>query len=297
MLNRSPIFVHGFQRGGTNILVNLIASHPDTALLRTETHEVFYGRNSEHVRKWFSRLTYLPILAVARQHVFWPYRLYERKRLPQVMLNYVDGLFFLSKITAAENRRNPSAPGGKRSLAEVAKARLLGKNVNGVVLATDLLAEMYPDVTFIALIRDGFALCEGFIRRGWSVERFGQMYKRVGQKMIQDAQRKENYLIVRFEDLIDDPLATLQKVYTAAGLDLNQVEMFRLQAKLSMDKDGKRQYAFGADDRETRWFPFEELSAQFRRDVNENQRARLTPQNKEQFLALAKDTMGYFGYL
>jgi hypothetical protein len=301
MLNRSPIFVNGFQRGGTNILVNLIASHPEVALLRTETHEVFYGRNSEHFRKWLARLSSIPVLLAGGKEYFWPYYQSERKRLPKILMSYIDGLFYVNKIAASENRRGNSmsypSPAGKRSVGEVGRARLLAKNVNGVVLTTDLLAEMYPDVTFIALMRDGFALCEGFIRRGWSVERFGEMYERIGQKMIHDAQRRANYHLVRFEDLILDPRTTLEKVYAAAGLDLSQVKMFRLQAKLSMDQDGNRQYTFGVENRQLRWFPAAELGTQFRRDVNDNQRARLTPSQKEKLTTLAQGTLSHFGYL
>ena len=43
---------------------------------------------------------------------------------------------------------------------------MLSKNGTGTVFATDLLAKMYPDATFIALIRNGLAICEGFTRRG-----------------------------------------------------------------------------------------------------------------------------------
>jgi hypothetical protein len=66
MLNRAPIFVNGFQRGGTNILINLIASHRDIGLLSVETHQVFWGKPSENVMKWVHRFFYFPVMAVEK---------------------------------------------------------------------------------------------------------------------------------------------------------------------------------------------------------------------------------------
>ena len=88
----------------------------------------------------------------------------------------------------------------KRS--EIARRRLLCKNVNGVVFTTPLFQKMYPDATFIALVRNGLALCEGFVRRGWNARDFGILYDRVCRRMLEDARSVSNYNIVRFEDLL-----------------------------------------------------------------------------------------------
>ena len=79
MLNHKPIFINGFQRGGTNILVNLIASSHEVALLGGETHEVFYGRDSQPFLKWIQRGAALPLILASGQHTFWPYRYYPRR--------------------------------------------------------------------------------------------------------------------------------------------------------------------------------------------------------------------------
>ncbi|MEW6716755.1 MAG: sulfotransferase [Chloroflexota bacterium] len=295
MLNKCPIFVNGFQRGGTNVLVNLIASHPGVGTLGRETHEVFYGRETEALQKWVRRAFYLPILLATRQQYFWPYRFYPRKPIPSFITRYIDGIFYIHKLLARENRQTFQAE--NRSLSETAQLRLLCKNVNGVVLLTKLFAEMYPDGIFLGLVRNGFALGEGFIRRGWSVERIGNMYELVCQAMIRDASSFDHYYLLRFEEMIADPLNFTKKVYGYLGLDDQQVEHFRLQAKPSMTKDGKSDYMFGESDREIYWFPPEQLKAQFRQDVNENQIARLTEEQKEQFVKIAEQSMSYFGYL
>ena len=57
MLIKRPIFINGFQRGGTNILQQLFASNPRVRGLGVEVHELFYGRDAQPVQKWLRRAT------------------------------------------------------------------------------------------------------------------------------------------------------------------------------------------------------------------------------------------------
>lgn len=295
MLNKSPIFVNGFQRGGTNILINLVSSHPSVQTLGAEVHQIFYGHEQEPLKKWVRRFFYAPVFIAARRHVFWPYRLYERDPLAYPVAQYIDLLLYWNKITARNVRyRNGSA---RLSFKDKAWARMACKCVNGVVLATPIFAHMYPDATFIALVRNGLALCEGFMRRGWSAERIGRMYQTVCERMIYDADHLENYHIVRFEDLLADPVGTTGKIYEYAGLNVNETKKFRLQAKKSMDKTGRRSATFGSREKETQWCNLEDIGNYLRKDVNENQIARLSERDKAEFLQYAHASMSHFGYL
>ena len=44
MLNRKPIFINGFSSGGTTILTNVLASHPDVCTV-SEIHHLFKGHS------------------------------------------------------------------------------------------------------------------------------------------------------------------------------------------------------------------------------------------------------------
>lgn len=289
MLNHAPIFVNGFQRGGTNILVNLISSHPNVDWI-AETHMVFYGDDwDSRFRKWMDRVFYLPILVGTRQHIFWINKVGERNPVPKLLWPYVDMLLYRKHLRTLDEGRSISMNGET--------TRPLFKNVNAMTLNTKLFAEMYPDATFIALMRNGLALCEGFMRRGWSVERFAEMYNQVCREMIEDAEQLPNYHIVRFEDLLASPETVLPQIYAAAGLEFHRDQRFRLQAKKSMDKDGKRRYMFGGDeDREIHWFELKQLRGQFRTDVNDNQIARLSEQDRLDCQARIGEYMQHFGY-
>ena len=295
MLNPAPIFVIGFQRGGTNILTNLLGSHPDTRFLGRETHMVFYGKAREPVAKWFRRLVYLPLLVGARGHLFRPASLAERRGISRPLMRYADLLLYRESMANAPPRQEDTNGTGRLAHSE---RRLLCKNVNGLVFVTPVLREMYPDATFIALVRNGLALCEGYTRRGMPAAVFGEIYKKVSERMLDDAARVPNYHIVRFENLVSDPLGVIQDVYRHASLDITAVAKYRLQAKRSMERDGRRTYAFGGhQDREIRWFDPSEIGSCFRKDVDASQIALLGERERSEFLRVADGAMERLGYL
>lgn len=294
MLNKAPIFVIGFQRGGTNILMNLLASHPDTRFVGRETHMVFYGKAKEPVLKWLRRLVYLPLLFGARGHLFRAASLEDRRRISSPLRHYADLLLFWESMTT------PDSPGDqphKPPRLPKRERRLLGKNVNGLAFVTPVLREMYPDATFIALVRHGLALCEGYTRRGMPADVFGEIYQRVAQRMLDDSEGVPNYHLVRFEQMIADPIGVIGDVYRRASLDVTAVTRYRQQAKQSMDQNGRRTYAFGGQrDREVRWFDASEIGSCFRKDVDASQIARLGERERSQFLRVAGGVMERLGY-
>jgi hypothetical protein len=233
---------------------------------------------------------YAPILASARQHIFWINKMNDRRELPQALWPYIDWRLHSKRMRAPDHHDPEKQKYG-------GQLRPLFKNVNAMALHTDLFSRMYPDAAFVGLVRDGLALCEGFIRRGFTAERFGKMYQRVVSQMIEDAEKRPNYHLIRFEDLISEPEKEIHSLYNCLKLDLAPGQKFRLQAKKSMDKDGNRRYMFGGEkDREMHWFEMSELRGQFRPDVNDNQIARLSPEDKTTCLKYIGEVMSYFGY-
>ena len=174
MLNSAPIFINGFNRGGTNFLQFLIAAHPDVCLLGRESHELFYGISNEPVRKWIDRLWCLPVVVSTRQHMFYNRNLEERNRISMIVGKYIDFLFFRANMGSVMNRVRDDR-GTKYSKEEVKRARLLCKNTNGVIFTSKELERIYADAIFISLVRNGLAHCEAYIRRGWSGEDFGKI--------------------------------------------------------------------------------------------------------------------------
>ena len=295
MLNRAPIFVNGFSFGGTNMITNLLASHPEVCWLSGETHEVFYSKPRKKLDKWVRRFFYLPVQVSSGRHVFGRECLEERSPLSKLMMRYVDLYFFMDKLSTDRNEYKSEDVRYLRE--EVKNCRFLAKNVNGVVLAGSQFSRIYPDATFLALVRNGLALCEGYVRRGWTAEEAGRLYETVCQKMIQDSQTIPNYHILKFEEMVSDPVGFMKNIYAYSDLDFAKVQKVRLQAKKSMNEDGTRSYTFGGSkDRETHWFTMEELRNYVRKGVNENQIDRLSPQDRDAFLKQARRSMEILGY-
>ncbi|MFO7546977.1 MAG: sulfotransferase [Trueperaceae bacterium] len=293
MLNRAPIFVLGFQRGGTNILVNLLSSHGDTQRLGAEIHEVFYGRHGRPVTAYLKRALAAPVFMASSPHVLWPYRYHDRAPLPRLAAHYADAIFYANRWT---RYRSEDRPEGARGQRDRARARLVAKGVNGVVFASSLLRAMYPDARFVALIRDGYALSESWIRRGWDAERSATVYQAVCDRIAEDAARWPNYHVIRFEDLVRDPLRELSHVYSEVGLGSALPAHLKLQAKASMDASGAHRLHFGSRDREIVWVPTERLREYLRADVNQDQVRRLTDAQREVIGRIAGRALLNFGY-
>ncbi|WP_036478226.1 sulfotransferase [Myxosarcina sp. GI1] len=302
MLNNAPIFVNGFQRGGTSLVIDLLLSHPDVCGIGGETHQMFFGKGIAKTQsplvKWSNRFLkpfWAPVLITARQNTFSTICLQKRNQLPYLTRLYVDYLFYWHKLNAEMNQYK--SENVKYTESELKASRLLAKNLDGVVLATDVLEKMYPDATYIALIRNGFAICEGFVRRGYSAEYCGKMYQTVCQKMIRDAERLKNYHLVKFEDLLADHISFTKKIYEYANLDFDRLIEFRMYTKKSMGKDGTYRHTMGERDYQLFWLNTAELNAFLRKDVNLNQVQNLSTEDRETFLNYAEPSLKYFGYL
>ena len=64
----------------------------------------------------------------------------------------------------------------KYTKSEIEMSRLVIKNNNGLVYCTELFFDMYPDATFIALIRNPIALYESHKRRNTPPSKSPQVF-------------------------------------------------------------------------------------------------------------------------
>jgi hypothetical protein len=155
---------------------------------------------------------------------------------------------------------------------------------------------MYPDAVFFALVRDPLALYESHKRHKFtnSVAEFTHFYRKISQKMIEDAERYSNYHIIRFEDILVDPLDTVQKMYLLANLDFNKIQKFRLRAKAHFNGSGQHttNYILG----QHYWFDFEETNSFLEPKINKYQINRLSNDEKKDLIDLTQDISNILGY-
>jgi hypothetical protein len=299
-LNSRPIIVNGFSRGGTGILMNLLLSHPDTAAPSGELQAVFKGGKQEGEenpgRVRYKKFFYdRPIRFLNRQDIF-NMHLFEPRDIPnRFVLKYIDWILFHEKLRALGEFKNLwKDPTTLYTKEELAKSRLTFKAFDGLVFTNDIFRIMYPDVRFVAVIRNGFAVCEGHIRRGFTPERAANEYIKTGEEIIRNLSNPD-YLCVKFEDILCDPFTVIQKILSHCGLDITKCKYFRLKNKPTISEDGKP--VLRGDGSRLVWYTPEELKKHFILDVNQNQISRLTENEISYLDKTIGPVMQKFNYL
>lgn len=296
--NRRPIFLVGFARGGSNLLLNMLRSHPEVCSPRGETQEVFLGKPDESLPTRAAKvLRYLPILVALRGHLLSDRNWRPRPAFNPAAQHRIDRILYDEKLRAKGAGQNEfireNVP---YTDAEIEASRLLCKNLNGLIFASHEFHRIYPDATFLGLIRDARAVVEGHLRRGHDLETFTRNYERAAQRMIADAQSIPNYHLLRYEDLVANPRAMLERVYRLCGLDLGQVPKVRLETKAVMDGEGKHVFVQGAEGKRLVWYELEDFPRHVVGEANENQIKRLSPENRARIEELCTGSLHHFGY-
>jgi hypothetical protein len=298
MRNDSPIFVNGFSRGGSTILTNLLASHPEVCLIG-ETHHAFKGHSiTDSFWSVIRKCLYndAPILAGQCQDFFSPRLITPRKPLSRWAKSRVDHILHSEKSRSKHPTLSQfKSPDVEYARDEIESSRLLGMNIDGIVFANDAFVDMYPEATFFGVVRNGLAVCEGHVRRGHSPEDVGKRYQLLVDKMCDDANQLARYELLRFEDILNQPIETLNRVYLHAGLDITKVGKIRVHARRVMDAHGNHRL-IGENEWELTWIEQYQLERFLQRNVDENQARMLSYPDRNVFLRHAGDAMERLGY-
>ena len=291
MLNLKPIFISCLSRGGSSVLLNILRSHPDVCSPRGETHEVFIGKGDERFSTiLMKRLAYLPIMLLQREHVFSARRFEIRRYFSSRASIIIDRVLFQEKMMATDATQNRfRAEDVKYTQQELAKTRLLCKNIDALVFLTPNFSRIYPDATFFGLVRNGLAICEGQVRRGKNAAAYGRRYALTCEQMLADAKRISDFHLLRYESLTEDTLGSASDIYRRANLDESQLEKFRLV----VGADGRT----GGDADRLRWYRADEFAAEIRPSFDDEQIGKLSQKDRNAFLHEAGSVMKKLGYL
>ena len=292
------VFVTGFSRGGTTLLMNLLASHPELCTVG-EVHQLFKGSNVRD-RPWqvaWKALTRdLPTIVSSGQDLLSPRRWQPRGPVPRFTLRHIDRVLAASKRRSHHDHLNRyKEPGERYSPEEVDRARLLGKTLDGTVQLSDTLRAVDSACHFVGLVRHGFAVCEGHVRRGRAAADAGRLYQSVIDRMLADASGDPRYQIVRFETLVAQTWTTMQSVFRGLGLEPSAVRYVRLQHRRRMNQAGEHKLD-GDREWEVRWLAIRELDQVVDPEIDDHQIRLLSASDREAFLREAGDAMERLGY-
>ncbi|MDA8016082.1 MAG: sulfotransferase [Thermoanaerobaculia bacterium] len=290
--NRAPIFLNCLSRGGSNILWNLFLSHPGACSPIRETLEIF------RIDRRRPTLTGLKFALLSAQPTFFDqWRLTPRPELNVRAARYMDRVLYREKMrTVSDAEMCFKNPTERYREDEVARARLVAKNNNGLLFLTETLRQIYPEATFFGLVREPLALYESHRRRRLhgSPQAFADFYVTLVGKMVEDAERATDCHLVRFEDVLSEPVSVFHRVCEAAGLETSGIEQLRFKSKEHFLPDGSR----GADWAVGRhhWFELDAVGRFFEPKINDLQADRLDPSEAAVILERTEELRRKLGY-
>lgn len=273
MKNKKVIVLSGFARGGTNIVWNMLQSHPDICSPVYETGEIFRKSISLIFARMFGKMIPLQQKKIIVDSQLYQYKLKN--------LDHPDNRFY------AENQTYT-----KKQISETA---ICLKSVNKDINLTKLLLDIYPNLYFIALTRNGYALAESYIRRGKSAAYAGKIYSSIAENMKQYSKKVSRFKMVKFEKCLQNPFVMAGELFSFVESNPDQLAMLRLKSKKVIDKQGAHSTTFGEKNRKY-WFDRENIHHILNPDVNQNQLNRLTEKDMNDFNRTGGSALEFFGY-
>ncbi len=87
------------------------------------------------------------------------------------------------------------------------------------------LQKAFPNSYFIGLVRNGYAVTEGIRRKGKkSVDRGAKHWNLVNKIMLEDSRKLDNYLELKYEDLVLNPSDTSERISQFLGIEKSKIE-------------------------------------------------------------------------
>lgn len=289
---RAPIFLNCLSRGGSNIFWNLFLTHPDVCSPILETVAIFRAdwRAPTRAGLWLALLSGQP-------RFFDQWHLEPRRSLRPAAARFLDRTLHRRKLlTLTDPEMRYKNRTETYTAPEVERARLVAKNNNGLVFAAEILREIYPDATFFGLTRHPLALYESHKRRRItpSPESFAEFYATIVARMLADADRFERCFLVRFEDVLADPIATLRGLYRDADLDFEKIRELRFRSKDHYQKDGSRGTKWELH--RHHWFEIDAVHRFLDSDINQLHFEKLDPRERDVVLertAAVRERLSY----
>jgi len=297
---KEPVMVNGFSHGGTNILINLLLSHPDLCY-PGETHKALAGGTKSHgtLRRLVKRVSFR--IADMRWKVGDLSRVYVLN--PRTTFPHKATGWFKSTLEKEKRRANHEShnlwiwPRERYSFAQRKDSRLLLKNNNGLCLQYNLLRSAFPSARVLCFFRHPFALIESHLRKGRDLEMLLNLFSRVWSSLIKQAQaERERYMLIRFENILAKPQESLEQIYAFAKLDIGRVTHIRLQHKAHYTNNGTYKHS-GSYDRQVVWYDPADIGEHLDPAANLRAIQRLDDSIKDRVAHVFQSHMEKMGYL
>lgn len=270
--NSKAIVLSGFARGGTNIVWNILQSHPGVVAPPNETGYLF----RRTPKLWLCTKAFK--LAQGYMTEAINNSLQQRK---MSSLKHYDNRYVSEDLLYTPE--------------QMRKSLLCLKSVNHDIDLTELLAEVYPDLFFIGLSRNGYALADGYIRRGKTAKEAGKLYQSMADKMQKISESIDYFKLIKFEDVLINPFSEAENLFKFLQLNPTSINKIRLKSKRVIGVDGSHEVKLGDENRKY-WFNEDTIGQILDSTVNQKQADRLSHEDQKTFTQEARSALEYFGY-
>ncbi|MPZ73147.1 MAG: hypothetical protein GEU74_07940 [Nitriliruptorales bacterium] len=258
----NPIFIHGIlPRSGTNFLWELLLLHPHCAPPRQPVREDLFLDHSDHLVRFADEVR-------AAWDPMWGD---FEKDLPALMYAGL-GTGLVSFLTVDPERRLVTKSPSVRNL--------------------ERFFEFFPAARLVILVRDGRSVAQSSMTTfGWDLDRGGREWAAAADTIVAfqaaHAHRTMQWLLVRYEDLVDNLDQQMTQVLEFLRLD---VSLYDFSAARDLPVRGSS--SFGSADQVVHWEPV-------RKDTTFSPKDRWRSWDvaaMERFNWLAGRQLQYFGY-
>lgn len=275
---QKAIIINSMGRSGSNLLWNLLQSSPDVVSPGKEFHELF-GVTGWRRKLWRWTSASASHLPVAKGRL--------QQKIRQKLVE--------EKVHRAMNSEDRfKSPQTEYTAQEAEAATICFKIMGDDLVLNDAVARSFDAACFIGLVRNGFALCEGNMRRGTTPERIGRDYHRFVSRLLAFSKHCDNFTLVRFEDMLANPAETATKLYQSCGVRPPLTGEFRLKVKTTVTG---QEHTVGAEKVNTKvWVSEDDLPSFFDAGINASQIYGVSQDDGRRFLSQAAQAMTALGY-
>jgi len=281
-------------RGGTNLLWNIVQSHPSIIDSYYELNEIFGGKTGiaffDKARIELESIGHIPCVGVKQ--------VVKRRLQHYAARSFHQDRFNREKYPGEDYQEQEFAAlticTKLVSAWEVDPLRKLLKR-NDALKYLSVLRRVFPDVKVIFLVRNGLAVAEGWGRRGASIDTAASWYGRYVKFYEDYVDRYPGQsMIVRFEDMLSDPFAVSKNVYKMLGLDETSLDSLRIAIKPTINTNRKIE---NTTEKNKIWVSKKNWREYLDDSIDQSQIDRLGSDEKKRFVEANADIMKRYGQL
>jgi hypothetical protein len=197
------IFCFGSRRSGTFLLHRIVAAHPDVSAVPSETHLFSHG-----IRPLMDRFHH-----GARDSTQVGAMYADRELLLDATREFCDRVFA------------PYLEPGDERLVERTPLHALD---------ADLIAEIYPDASFVHIVRDGRDVSRSLVSHKWGPQSIAEAADEWREAVTagRAIANHGRYTEVRYEHLLTEPQPTLERLYSDLRLERSPTALAAAEAAL-----------------------------------------------------------------